>query len=359
MGASRPHSLSGEKIMDNLHRQLEDAQQRCLAEFNAIQDPHALYEAKTKYLGKKGEVKAVLRSLGTLPAEERPRVGETVNRVADALETAYEERLALLKSRESERKLQQDAVDITLPGTWVRRGAFHPLMRTLHEIEEVFYSMGYDIAEGPEIESEFYNFEALNIPADHPARDMQDTFFMKKPGHVLRTHTSPVQARYMMTHTPPLRMIAPGRVYRCDSDITHSPMFSQIEGLVVDTDISFRHLKGTIDQVIQRLFSKDIGTRFRPSFFPFTEPSAEVDMSCFACAGKDPACRLCKGTGWIEVLGCGMVNPAVFEAVGYDSTKYTGFAFGLGIERLAMLKYQIGDIRLFYENDVRFLQQFR
>ncbi len=342
----------------DLRNQLEEAKQQCLTEFGKVGDPQALYETRTVYLGKKGKVKAVLRGLGKLSAAERPVIGQLANEVADALEDAYQSRLNDLKSNQAQRQLEQDAVDITLAGTWNRQGAIHPLTQMCDEIEEFYYSMGYDIAEGPEVESEFYNFEALNIPTDHPARDMQDTFFMKS-GHVLRTHTSPVQIHYMETHTPPLRMIAPGRVYRCDSDITHSPMFHQIEGLAVDTDISFRDLKGSLDMLLKHLFSPDIGTRFRPSYFPFTEPSAEVDIECFVCKGDDPNCRICKGTGWIEVLGCGMVNPAVFEAVGYDSEKYTGFAFGLGIERLAMLKFQINDIRLFYENDIRMLRQFR
>ncbi|MBD3266339.1 phenylalanine--tRNA ligase subunit alpha [bacterium] len=339
-----------------MRAQLDDAKQEALKAFQQAETPQSLYEEKTRYLGKKGKVKAVLRGLGQLSAEERPKVGQLANEVADELEDVYQNRLAELKEQETTRKLEEDAVDRTLPGAWKQRGAIHPLIQIQTEIEDLFYSMGYDIAEGPEIESEYYNFEALNIPPDHPARDMQDTFFMKS-GDVLRTHTSPVQIRYMETHQPPLRMIAPGRVYRCDSDVTHSPMFSQIEGLVVDTDISFGDLKGTLDLMVHRVFGEDIGTRFRPSYFPFTEPSAEVDIQCFVCKGD--GCRLCKGTGWIEVLGCGMVNPAVFEAVGYDPETYTGFAFGLGIERVAMLKFGINDIRLFYDNDVRFLKQFR
>jgi len=342
----------------DLRTQLEEAQRRGLEEFNQAENPQLLYETKTKYLGKKGVVKAVLRGLGQLPVEERPQAGDLANKVAEALEAFYDQRLGELKAREAQRRIERDFGDITLPGAGNRIGALHPLIRIRTEIEDLFASLGYDIAEGPEIETEYYNFEALNIPSDHPARDMQDTFFMKS-GHVLRTHTSPVQIRYMKSHTPPLRMIAPGRVYRCDSDITHSPMFHQIEGLVVDTDISFCDLKGTLEILIHRIFSADSSTRFRPSYFPFTEPSAEVDISCFACSGKGSNCRLCKGTGWIEVLGCGMVNPAVFEAVGYDPEKYTGFAFGLGIERFAMLKYGISDIRLFFENDIRFLKQFR
>lgn len=341
----------------DLRSQLAQAQERGIAEFAKADSAQSLYEARTHYLGKKGVVKAILRGLGQLSADERPAIGQVANEVSDALETEYIRRQEELKSLEAARKLERDEVDITLPGTWHRRGSVHPLIRVQQQIEEYFHSMGYDIGEGPEIETEYYNFEALNIPASHPARDMQDTFFMKS-GHVLRTHTSPVQVRYMLSHQPPLRMIAPGRVYRCDSDVTHSPMFSQVEGLVVDTNISFRDLRGTLEQLIHYLYSPDIGMRFRPSFFPFTEPSAEVDIECFACRGEDPNCRICKGTGWLEVLGCGMVNPAVFEAVGYDPEKYTGFAFGLGVERLTMLKYQINDIRLFYENDVRFLRQF-
>jgi phenylalanyl-tRNA synthetase alpha chain len=340
----------------DLRTQLEEAKIRGIAEFDLADNPQSLYEAKTKYLGKKGEVKAVLRGLGKLSAEERPLVGQFANEIADDMDQAYQTRFEALKKVESEKKLKADSVDTSLPATWNAKGAEHPLVQIQTEIEDLFYSMGYDISEGPEIESEYYNFEALNIPSDHPARDMQDTFFMKS-GHVLRTHTSPVQIRYMETHEPPLRMIAPGRVYRCDSDVTHSPMFSQIEGLVVDTDISFCDLKGTLDLMVHRIFGEGTSTRFRPSYFPFTEPSAEVDIQCFVCKGD--GCRLCKGTGWIEVLGCGMVNPAVFEAVGYNAEKYTGFAFGLGIERFAMLKYGINDIRLFYENDTRFLKQFR
>lgn len=343
--------------LNDLRAQLEEARRQAMEEFAQAATTQSLYEARTHYLGKKGKVKAVLRGMGQLPPEERPTIGQWVNDVADALEEAYLSRQADLKNLESTQKLERDDIDITLPGTWTRRGAVHPLIQVQQEIEDFFHSMGYDIAEGPEIETEYFNFEALNFPPDHPARDMQDTFFMKS-GHVLRTHTSPVQIHYMQSHQPPLRMIAPGRVYRCDSDITHSPMFSQIEGLVVDTHISFRDLRGTLEHMIHHIFSPDIGMRFRPSFFPFTEPSAEVDIECFACRGRDSNCRICKGTGWIEVLGCGMVNPAVFDAVGYDSEKYTGFAFGLGIERFAMLKFQINDIRLFYENDVRFLRQF-
>ncbi len=336
--------------IQDIQNQLKDAQSRGIEELKQADSPQSLYEARTKYLGKKGEVKAVLKGLGQLSADERPAVGQAANQVADELEEFYQQRLGELKSGEAETRLMQDAVDITLPSTGVRRGAYHPLQRTQYEIEELFYSMGYDIAEGPEIESEYYNFEALNIPPDHPARDMQDTFFTKS-GHVLRTHTSPVQIHYMEKHQPPLRMIAPGRVYRCDSDITHSPMFTQIEGLVVDTNISFCDLKGTLELLVHQFFSSDTITRFRPSYFPFTEPSAEVDIAVTDSTGNV--------VDWLEVLGCGMVHPAVFEAVGYDPEKYTGFAFGLGVERFAMLKYGMRDIRLFFENDIRMLKQFR
>ncbi|MBI1387295.1 MAG: phenylalanine--tRNA ligase subunit alpha [bacterium] len=330
---------------EQIEKQLREAQAQAEADFAAADSPQTLYEAKTKYLGKKGAVKAILRGLGGLSAEERPLIGQIANEVADALEIVYDARLDVLKRSESEAKLAQDSIDVSFPGTWPVRGARHPLALMLEEIEEFFYSMGYDIAEGPEIEQEWYNFDALNIPADHPARDMQDTFWMKNGG-VLRTHTSPVQIRYMQSHQPPLRMIAPGRVYRCDSDVTHSPMFTQVEGLVVGEDVSFRHLIGTLEALLKHVFEDSIEIRLRPSFFPFTEPSAEVDLRR---AGGD----------WMEVLGCGMVNPAVFESAGYDSSKVTGFAFGLGIERFAMIKYGIRDIRLFYENDVRFLRQFR
>ncbi len=333
----------------SLQSQLEEAKAEGLKELAQAENPQLLYETRTGYLGKKGKVKAVLRGLGKLSAEERPLVGQLANTVADALEEAYQRRLAELKANESERRLEEDAVDITLPGTWNQRGAIHPLTRVQTEIEELFYSMGFDIAEGPEVESERYNFESLNFVPDHPARDMQDTFFTKS-GHVLRTHTSPVQIRYMETHEPPLRMIAPGRVYRCDSDITHSPMFHQIEGLVVDRNITFCDLKGTLEFLIHRIFSPETETRFRPSFFPFTEPSAEMDIMFKTHRGE---------MEWLEVLGCGMVHPAVLEAVNYDPEEYTGFAFGLGVERFAMLKYGITDIRLFYENDIRMLRQFR
>ncbi len=333
----------------SIQSQLDDAKNECINEFESANDPQNLYEIRTAYLGKKGKVKAVLKSVGQLPAEDRPKVGQLANEVADELEERYQTLLASLKQSATAAKLEQDKTDITLPHTWNRKGAVHPINQIKNEIEDLFYSMGYDIAEGPEIETDYYNFEMLNFPPNHPARDMQDTFFTKS-GNVLRTHTSPVQIRFMQSHKPPVRMIAPGRVYRCDSDITHSPIFHQIEGLVVGKTISFCDLKGTLEALIRRFFSEDTGVRFRPSFFPFTEPSAEVDISYTDKKGE---------SGWLEVLGCGMVHPNVLRNGGIDPEVYTGFAFGLGVERFAMIKYGIRDIRLFYENDIRFLQQFR
>lgn len=329
----------------DLERQLIEAKTEALEKFQSLDSSQALYDCRTNYLGKKGVVKGILRGVGRLDPADRPVIGQIANEVADELEEAYQGFLSTVKARESASRLEQDAIDTTFPGVWGRKGGRHPVSMVREDIEDLFYSMGFDIAEGPEIENDYYNFEALNIPADHPARDMQDTFYMKN-GHVLRTHTSPVQIHYMETHEPPLRMICPGRVYRYDSDSTHSPMFTQIECLVVDENITFRDLKGMLELVIHKLFAPDTKIRFRPSFFPFTEPSAEVDI------WDDTK-------GWMEVLGCGMVNPAVFESVGYDPEKYSGFAFGLGIERLTMLRYGIKDIRLLYENDIRFLQQFR
>lgn len=333
----------------SIQSQLEAAKTEGAEALKKAVNPQQLYEIKTEYLGKKGKVKAVLKSLGQLAAEDRPKVGQWANETADELETLYQNLLITLKQSETAAKLSQDKIDITLPGTWNRKGAIHPLTQIQNEIEDLFYSMGFDIAEGPEIETDYYNFEMLNFPPNHPARDMQDTFFTKS-GNVLRTHTSPVQIRFMKKHEPPIRMIAPGRVYRCDSDVTHSPIFHQIEGLVVGKNISFCDLKGTLEVLIRRFFPGNTKVRFRPSFFPFTEPSAEVDVSYTHKSGE---------SGWLEVLGCGMVHPNVLRNGGIDPDVYTGFAFGLGIERFAMIKFGIRDIRLFYENDIRFLQQFR
>lgn len=335
--------------IDSIKQQLDAAKTEGISALQQASNPQELYEIKTEFLGKKGKVKAVLKTLGKLAAEDRPKVGQWANEAADELETLYQDLLNKLKENETAAQLELDQTDITLPGTWNRKGAVHPLTQIQNEIEDLFYSMGFDIAEGPEIETDYYNFEMLNFPPNHPARDMQDTFFTKS-GNVLRTHTSPVQIRFMKSHEPPIRMIAPGRVYRCDSDITHSPIFHQIEGLVVGENISFCHLKGTLEALVRRFFSEETQVRFRPSFFPFTEPSAEVDISYTHKNGE---------TGWLEVLGCGMVHPNVLRNGGIDPDKYTGFAFGIGVERFAMIKFGIRDIRLFYENDIRFLQQFR
>jgi len=311
---------------------------------------------RVHYLGKKGVVTEQLKRLGNLPAEERPRVGQWVNDAKQVLQAELQARKQALESSEQHARLGRETIDVTLPGRGLNLGGRHPVSRTLERLETLFLQMGFEIADGPEIEDDFHNFEALNIPATHPARAMHDTFYFPD-GHLLRTHTSPVQVRYMRTHTPPLRVIAPGRVYRCDSDVTHTPMFHQIEGLMVDEFVSFADLKGLLADFLARFFEKPLKVRFRPSFFPFTEPSAEADIECVICGGG--GCRVCKNTGWLEVLGCGMVHPEVFRHVRIDSERYNGFAFGLGVERLAMLRYGVNDLRLFYENDLRFLQQFR
>ncbi len=315
----------------------------------------AIEAVRVHYLGKKGKVSEILKRMGRLPTAERPIVGQVANRVKEQIETALTaafERLAM-----AERQiLLESKIDVTLPGRVNLRGHLHPLTQTAQDIVEVLGSLGFEQAFGPEIEHDFYNFEALNVPKDHPAREMQDTFYIADEV-VLRTHTSPVQIRTMLAHKePPTRIISLGRVYRRDQDMTHSPIFHQVEGLYVDRHVTFADLKGTLSLFVARLFSADAKIRLRPSFFPFTEPSAEVDMSCFACKGK--GCRLCKGTGWIEILGAGMVDPEVFKATKMDPEKVSGFAFGMGVERIAMLRYGVADIRLFYENDLRFLKQF-
>jgi len=315
-----------------------------------------LESLRVQYLGKKGLLTAQLKQLGQLPPEERPIAGQWVNTAKDALQTKLQTRKEALTQAELSSKLEQDNIDITLPGRGLATGGLHPITRTLERLEQLFVSMGFAVADGPEIEDDYHNFEALNIPEDHPARAMHDTFYFDAR-RLLRTHTSPVQIRYMKQHKPPLRIIAPGRVYRCDSDVTHTPMFHQIEGLLVDEAVSFADLKGILAFFLESFFEKSLAVRFRPSFFPFTEPSAEADISCVMCNGT--GCRVCGNTGWLEVLGCGMVHPEVFRHAGIDSEKYTGLAFGLGIERLAMLRYGVNDLRLFFENDLRFLEQFR
>jgi phenylalanyl-tRNA synthetase alpha chain len=315
-----------------------------------------LEEIRVLYLGKKGLVTEQLKALGGLPPDQRPAFGKLVNDAKEAIQQRLAERKTELEEAARAVRLSAEVIDVTLPGRGIRQGGLHPITRTLERLESIFMRMGFDMADGPEIEDDYHNFEALNIPANHPSRAMHDTFYFDAHT-VLRTHTSPVQVRYMESHKPPLRIIAAGRVYRCDSDVTHTPMFHQIEGLMVDERVSFADLKGVLSEFLRLFFEKDLKVRFRPSYFPFTEPSAEVDISCVICSAR--GCRVCKHTGWLEVLGCGMVHPEVFRHVKIDSERYTGFAFGLGVERLAMLRYGVNDLRLFYENDLRFLQQFR
>ncbi len=315
-----------------------------------------LDQVRVQYLGKKGELSQLLKGLGQLSAEERPAAGARINEAKERVQAALDARRAVLEQAALEEQLAEERIDVTLPGRGEPPGSLHPVTRTLRRIEDFFGSLGYEIAEGPEIETDYYNFEALNIPAHHPARAMHDTFYFDD-GRLLRTHTSPVQVREMEQGEPPFRMIAPGRVYRCDSDVTHTPMFHQVEGLLVDRDISFADLRGTVEAFLQGFFEvHNLSVRFRPSYFPFTEPSAEVDIGCVICGGN--GCRVCGHSGWLEVMGCGMVHPRVLDYGGVDDPALTGFAFGMGVERLAMLRYGVNDLRLFFENDVRFLAQF-
>ncbi len=328
-----------------------------LSAIRTCQDINALEQTKARFLGKQGALTDLLKSLGAMDPDERKRAGARVNEAKQAIESAIKIRRDSLLEAELERKLKEETIDVSLPGRGRGHGGLHPVTRTLGRIENLFSSMGFEVATGPEIETDFYNFTALNIPEDHPARAMHDTFYLQS-GEVLRTHTSPVQVHYMQSHQPPFRIIAPGRVYRCDSDVTHTPMFHQVEGLWVDEQVSFADLKGVLADFMRRFFEvDDLAVRFRPSFFPFTEPSAEMDIGCVMCGGA--GCRVCSHTGWLEVLGCGMVHPNVFGHVGIDPEKYLGFAFGLGVERLAMLRYGVDDLRLFFENDLRFLAQFK
>ncbi len=314
-----------------------------------------LDEVRVGYLGKSGELTAQLKKLGSLPPEQRPQAGQAINKAKQALQQAIETRKAELESEAMSRRLAAEKIDVTLPGRGLQRGGLHPVTRTLERMERLFRHAGFDIVEGPEIEDDYHNFEALNIPEHHPARAMHDTFYFD--AHLLlRTHTSPVQIRTMEGGEPPLKIIAPGRVYRCDSDLTHTPMFHQVEGFLVDRDVSFADLKGVLYDFFSGFFERELKLRFRPSYFPFTEPSAEVDIECVMCGGE--GCRVCGKTGWIEVLGCGMIHPEVFRHVGIDSEAYTGYAFGMGVERLTMLRYGVNDLRLFFENDLRFLKQF-
>jgi phenylalanyl-tRNA synthetase alpha chain len=332
---------------------VKELETTALQEIQGANCPEDLELLRVQYLGRKGALTTILRGLGKLDPEVRRRVGQEANRVKVALEEVLEQALRALK--EEARRAASRAVDVTLPGRRALRGRIHPLNQIMAEVCDIFLHLGFEAVVGPEVELDWYNFEALNLPPDHPARDMQDTFYFNDKV-LLRTHTSPMQIRTMEKRQPPVRIIAPGKVYRRDSDITHSPMFHQVEGLLVDRGITFADLKGVLTAFVHQMFGPEVGVRFRPSYFPFTEPSAEVDIECVICRGE--GCRVCKTTGWLEVLGSGMVHPAVFEAVGYDPETYTGFAFGLGIERIAMLKYGIDDIRLFFDNDLRFLRQF-
>jgi phenylalanyl-tRNA synthetase alpha chain len=329
---------------------------QALQEVAACTEPGALEETRVRWLGKKGTLTEQLKALGSLAAAERPAAGARINQAKEELTRAIEARRTELQRADVERKLHEGRIDVTLPGRGEEPGGLHPVTRARLRIETLFRRAGFDVASGPEIEDDFHNFAALNIPENHPARALHDTFYFPD-GRLLRTHTSPVQIRALLDRGAPLAIIAPGRVYRCDSDMTHSPMFHQLEGLVVDENISFANMKAVLHEFLQAFFERDLAMRLRPSYFPFTEPSAEVDMACLFCAGA--GCRTCKHTGWLEISGCGMVHPNVLKASGVDPERYTGYAFGAGIDRLAMLRYGVNDLRLFFENDLRFLTQFR
>lgn len=349
-------------MRDRLQTLAESAQR----EIGSASEPSAVEALRVRFLGKKGELSGVLGGMGKLPTEERKALGEVANEVKARIEQLLADAHRRAEDRALAAELARPALDVTLPGRGVGPGRRHPVSRTMDEIVQTFARLGFSVASGPEIELDFFNFESLNLPEGHPARDMQDTFYVDEAslGHaqksqgptLLRTHTSPVQIRTMLASKPPLRIVCPGRVYRRDSDITHTPMFHQVEGLLVDEDVSFAELKGTLNAFVQAFLGADTRTRFRPSFFPFTEPSAEVDISCTSCGGS--GCRVCKQTGWLEVLGAGMVHPNVFRACGYDPGEVTGYAFGMGVERLAMLRHKIDDLRMMFENDARFLEQF-
>ena len=340
-----------------MKEQIEQIRKNATEEISKVTDAKELNDIRVKYLGKKGELTAVLRGMGALSAEERPVIGSLVNVVRDEIEKLISEKEEFYKQEELNRKLETEKIDITLPSAKVKRGSKHPLNRIIEEVEDLFVSMGYDVVDGPELETDEYCFERLNLPKGHPARDMQDSFYVT-PEYLLRTQTSAVQARVMMANEEkkPIRVICPGKVYRRDDDATHSHQFAQVEGLVIDKNISLADLKGTLEVFMKKMLGENTGLRFRPSYFPFTEPSYEVDVTCFKCGGK--GCNLCKQTGWIELLGSGIVHPNVLKMNGYDPEKYTGFAFGTGLDRLAMFKYGITDIRLLYQNDVRFLNEF-
>jgi len=335
-----------------VEKTIAQIEKEALKELEAATDSESIKAISARYLGRKGAVTRYLRNISNLPSELRPEAGEKANKTKKTLDALLKKALNKLESAHIE---TDDRIDVSLPGRAIRKGSLHPITQITQQICDIFIRLGFDVVEGPEVETDYYNFEALNIPKNHPARDMQDTFYISN-NIVLRTHTSPTQPRIMEKQKPPVRIIAPGKVYRCDSDLTHTPMFHQVEGLLVDKNVSFGDLKGVLTIFVHQMFDKETSLRFRPSFFPFTEPSAEVDIRCVICKGD--GCRVCSKTGWLEVLGAGMVHPAVFENVGYDTTRYTGFAFGMGVERIAMLKYGIDDIRKYFENDLRFLRQF-
>ncbi|MEN8200346.1 MAG: phenylalanine--tRNA ligase subunit alpha [Thermodesulfobacteriota bacterium] len=336
-----------------MEQELEKLQTLAQEELTGVTDSDQLEEFRIRYLGRKGQFSSIMKGLAKVPQEDKPRLGQMANRVKKEIEALYGDKQQDLSGGAT--GVDGDGIDLSLPGRKPQTGKLHPVTQIMNEVCSIFENLGFSVAEGPDVEHDHYNFEALNIPAHHPARDMHDTFYVSD-SILLRTHTSPMQARIMEKQQPPLRVIAPGKVYRCDSDITHTPMFHQVEGFLVDRDVSFADLKGVLTVFTQKMFEKDLDLRFRPSFFPFTEPSAEVDIACVICGGS--GCRVCKRTGWLEILGAGMIDPEVFKMVGYNPEVYSGFAFGLGIERIAMLKYGIDDIRLYYENDLRFLSQF-
>lgn len=338
-----------------MKERLVELEKLILADIEGASTVPELDNVRVKYLGRNGELTSILRELGKLPSEERPLVGKLTNDLKIKAQSAIDEKLFLLKEAAKQKSIEKESIDVTLNGRRRPLGHLHPLTVVMCEIEDIFLKLGFEIIEGPEVELDYYNFEALNFPKDHPARDMHDTFYITD-NVILRTHTSPVQIRVMENRKPPLQVIAPGRVYRCDADVSHSPMFHQVEGFMVDKKITFGDLKGVLSLFAREMFGSKTKVRFRPSYFPFTEPSVEIDIECSLCGGK--GCKICKGSGWLEILGAGMIDPAVFKAVRYDSEKFSGFAFGMGVERIAMLKYGIDDIRLFFENDMSFLKQF-
>ena len=338
-----------------MKEELDRLQKEVVVSISQVSTEKEISEIRVKYLGKKGSITQVLKSLGTLPESERREIGQRANQLKESTETRIEEALLRIRERDRREALESEKIDVTLPGRRIPVGKRHPLTQTLDEILDIFSRLGFEVVEGPEVELDYYNFEALNIPKGHPAREMQATFFISDDV-VLRTHTSPVQVRTMEKKRPPVRVVCPGAVYRCDSDPSHSPMFHQVEGLLVDKGITLADLKGVLTVFVHQMFGKETKLRFRPSFFPFTEPSAEIDIECFICGGK--GCGVCSNTGWLEILGSGMVDPAVYKFVNYDPEEVTGFAFGMGIERIAMLKFGINYIRLFFTNDLRFLKQF-